>query len=428
MKRLWKGCLGLALGFPILAQQANGQEMQWRPVATPATAPSSFGITLRAPQPEPGTDASALSVIQRASTTQANDDMNPIVRAQVLEPSPAPFAPGPASVPPPPPFPAGGPLAGTPDTEKYSCAVTAKREGNFWDQCRDGFTGIFSGGGSDSRSLFQSDHRFDNFISPVSNPFFFEDPRALTEVKPLVVFQQVPGSNYALLGGNLWFYGVQGRLAVTDWFSVVVNKLGGVTLEPSGNSKVGNDSGFAEVSLGPKFTFLTLDSTKTVVAAGINFDLAIGSSGVFQNTGDLSLIPYISVAQSLGKYSFGSFNFMNTTGYSFSTDNDRTDFVYSSFHFDYDVLNLNKIFPLIELNYFHYTRNGGDGQFFGFEGRNLINFGSGGVAGHNDLSLAFGLRYKFAEWCQAGFAVEYPLIKPSDIMDYRLTFDLIFRY
>src|SRR5207248_2391314 len=114
--------------------------------------------------------------------------------------------------------------------------------------------------------------------------------------------------------------------------------------------------------------------------------------------------------------SWGSFNFLNTTGYSFATDNQRTDFFYSSFHIDYDVKNLNKIFPLIELNWFHYTTNGGAGEFFGFEGRDLVTFGSGGVAGHNDLSLAIGARYKFAEWFQIGAVAEFPLLSRKDVM------------
>ena len=35
---------------------------------------------------------------------------------------------------------------------------------------------------------FKSDHVFDGFISPVTNPFLFEDPRSLTEVRPIFMY------------------------------------------------------------------------------------------------------------------------------------------------------------------------------------------------------------------------------------------------
>ena len=65
---------------------------------------------------------------------------------------------------------------------------------------------------------------------------------------------------------------------------------------------INNDTGFAEFSFGPKFTFLRIDSTKTILAAGLNFDCAIGNHEVFQDTGTLSLVPYFSVGQSFGEF------------------------------------------------------------------------------------------------------------------------------
>jgi hypothetical protein len=424
MKRLWKGCLGLALG--LAAQCVSAQEMQWHPATAPAAAPPNLGVRLFPPEP----------VVQPAVLSESDDTPSRIVRAQSIDPT---FGPPPiAAVPPPPPPPPLGLPANAGSDEKYNCAVKANCSSGggpgFFDQARDTVTGIPQsiGGifqGDSNRALFQSDHCFDVFCSPVSNPFYFEDPRSLTEVKPLVIYQRVPGSNPNFLGGDIWFYGLQGRLAFSDMFSLVIEKLGAVTIDPqSTKNGISSSTGFAEFMLGPKFTFFRCEATKTVVAAGLNFDLAIGNNNVFQSTGDLSLIPYISVAQNFLKSSYGSFNVMSTTGYSFAVDNERTDFLYSSVHLDYDVGNLNKIFPLIEMNWFHYTTNGSHPSTFGFEGRDLINFGSGDIAGHDNLSLAVGARYKFAEWLQTGLVVEFPLVTGHDLMTYRIGFDLIFRY
>ncbi len=49
----------------------------------------------------------------------------------------------------------------------------------------------------------------DSLISPVTNPFFFEDPRSLTEIDPLFIITKAPKANG---GGNDEFYGVQARL------------------------------------------------------------------------------------------------------------------------------------------------------------------------------------------------------------------------
>jgi hypothetical protein len=422
------GSLGVLVALAVAPVHA--QEVQWRPAAAPLPAADN-GVSLGLPVPAADGKVRTVSLEQPTVRAQSGDVL---------------LGPGIPPPPPPPPNSATAAVVKNP-VEAYNCGEKSYCGGppggppggpagpGFWDQTRDTIIGIpgavgglFQGG--TGHAPLQSDHCFDSFCSPVSNPFYFEDPRALTEVRPLLIFQRVPGANPYFQGGDIWFYGVQGRLAINDVFSVVINKLGAVTLQPHSQTHgITNDTGFAELSLGPKFTFFRNESSRTVMAAGLNFDMAIGSGGVFQNTGDLSLVPYFSIAQGFGKSSYGSFNFMNTTGYSFATDNQRNDFFFSSFHLDYDVANLNKIFPLIELNWFAFTQNGGSNKFFGFEGRDLVNFGTGGIAGHQDLSLALGARYKFAEWFQIGAVVEFPLVsRDKGLMDYRLGFDLIFRY
>ncbi len=63
-----------------------------------------------------------------------------------------------------------------------------------------------------------------------------------------------------------------------------------------------------------------------------------------------------------------------------------------------------------------------------FEGQDLVNFGAHGVSGSDNLSLAFGARYKFTEWAQTGIAAEFPISSPHQFMDFRLTIDFILRY
>lgn len=275
---------------------------------------------------------------------------------------------------------------------------------------------------------FKSDHTFDNFASPVSNPFLFEDPRALTEVRPLFIYQRIPGGQPDFLGGNLSFFGTQLRVALSDRWSLVFNKIGGVWVNPDDRSPVGGDGGFAELWAGAKYTFVRNDAAGRVMAGGLNFQIPVGSRSAFQDTGTLSVVPYVSYAESFGKdLRLGGFNVMATTGYSLSTNKLRSDYFYASAHIDWNVMNLNRFYPLAELNYHLYTTNGTANPNIGSEGRDLINFG-GQARGNGMLSAAFGARGKLTESAQLGAAFEVPIAGNRDLFRYRFTIDFILRY
>jgi len=430
MRGRWVSSLGAALSLWVA--DASAQDRAWTPVAAPprviassVPAASQQGpaatlgppralntVTSRAPIP----DAQVVPVAHR---TPVLAPPRAIVRAQAPDPPP----PGVSG-----PIPAVPPYPGT--EELYNRGVVTDPAGRgFWDKAR----GLFGGGtgaceSSCGRGLFQSDHAFDGFISPVTNPFLFEDPRSLTEVRPIFLFQTAPSGNPGFRGGQMEFFGLQGRLALTERLSFVINKLGGVAIQPNDNTLGFEDTtGFAEINLGPKYTFLRNEQTGTLAAGGLTFAIPTGSSKVFQDTGSLSLIPYLSFGQNFLRSSYGSFNFLSTTGYSFSVDDDRSDFFYASLHLDYNIADANKIYPLIELNWTHYTKSG-DVRNFGFEGRDLFNFGSRDVSGNDNLTLALGARYKFSECVQVGTGFEFPLVGRRDLLDFRWTADLIIRY
>lgn len=279
--------------------------------------------------------------------------------------------------------------------------------------------------GENGRDWFKSDHCFDAFISPVTNPFLFEDPRSTTEVRPLFIYQRVPSKEPVFQGGNVTFIGTQGRLAVTDRWSFVFNKLGGIGVNPS-NPNLSDHTGFAELWLGPKFTFLRDQDRGSVAAGGLTFQIPAGSSNVNQNTGTLSIVPYLSYAQNFGEMKFGSFNTVLGTGYSFSVNKERSDYYYLSGHLDFDVANLHRFYPLVELNWFYNTTNGNQSPYT-FEGRDLVNFGSQGK-GSNLLTGALGGRVKITKSIETGAAFEIPLAGNRDLFQYRWTVDFIWRY
>ena len=53
--------------------------------------------------------------------------------------------------------------------------------------------------------------------------------------------------------------------------------------------------------------------TQSIAAAGLNFQIPSGPAKVYQDTGTLSLVPYVTGAQNFLRSSYGSFNVMAAT-------------------------------------------------------------------------------------------------------------------
>lgn len=336
-------------------------------------------------------------------------------------PSANPFPPtGPSGPPGPPPPSVGAPISDSP--------VDQPLQNSWWDKTCGAVKGVCAPHSDCQTGWFQSDRAYDGmFASPITNPFLFEDPRSLTEVKPLYIYQSIPARNTTLGGGSADFFGLQGRLAINESWSVVINRLGWVSFDPTNRDTFSRSTGFGEFWLGPKWTFFRAPASGTAIAGGLTFQIPVGSSKVVQNTGTLGLAPYISIGQNINAGTWGSFNLINTTGIDFGVGNQRSDFFYNSFHLDYDVRNAHVFYPVLELNYFNYIGNG-KARSLNFDGADMFNFGATNINGRGMLSLAPGMRYKFTEHFQIGTAIDFLLTSPRDTQDVRLVFDMIFRY
>ncbi|HEY2786399.1 MAG TPA: hypothetical protein VGJ05_15640 [Fimbriiglobus sp.] len=287
----------------------------------------------------------------------------------------------------------------------------------------DGFMNALGSG----KTWLCSDRDFEFFASPVTNPFLFEDPRSLTEIRPILMYQKIPSDNPQFQGGSAWFLGTQARLAFTDRLSLTMNKLGLQSFTPGSASPLTSEYGLTELQLAPKYTFYRDPENHTIFAAGMVFQIPIGSSSVYQDTGNLSLVPYLSYAQSLACTRAGTVNVMANTGYSIATSSDRSDFWYISGHLDLDLGDQHRFYPLMEMNYFLYTKDGQARPGFGAEGRDLANIGAN-AEGSNLLTWAIGGRFKISESAQIGAAFELPVLGNRDLFNYRFTMDFILRF
>ncbi len=281
--------------------------------------------------------------------------------------------------------------------------------------------------GKREKGLFCTDRDFDNFITPMTNPFLFESAQTSTEVRGLFLGQGIPNPAGPFNGGTAYFAGGQARLAFGERFSVTVNKIGLTSFQPGSGSAVGSATGLAELWLGPKFVAYRNKESQTLVTVGAIFQIPLGSSSAYQNTGKLSIAPYVSVAQRLFEYGdWGTLNAQANAGYSFATNRDRSDYFYANGHLSWNWRNRGRFFPLVELNWFQYTANG-QSSGFGVEGRDLANIGA--AVGRSGLFTgAVGARYRFGERWETGAAFELPFAGNKDLFRYRFTLDLIWRY
>lgn len=394
---------------------------------TPAAPPGPSPYGPPGVGPVPGTE-----VVQRVGF----DSPRTVVRAQRDDPNILPVQlSGPPPVPPPGgTAPPSNPLPPLLPPGDYNAGVEMGQPlGRAPASGGASFTEFFGFGGSGPAGppgecgFCVSDHAFDEgFISPITNPFLFEDPRALTEIKPVFVYGVIPNGS-ALQGGNMAWFGLQGRVNFGPSLSIVMNKLGGVGLYPDG-ALVDGSTGFSEINIGPKWTFWRDADKGMVAAAGLTFQIPIGSSSVFQNTGSLGLDPYFSYAWNFGRTSWGSFNYISTIGYNFRLDDARDEFFHTHSHLSYDVANMHRFYPLVEFNWYKYTRQG-NATAFNFIGKDVFNVGASNGGFHSYVTVAPGFRFKYNESIQSGIAAEWTLNNTETSIDkFRLTFDVIFRW
>jgi hypothetical protein len=292
---------------------------------------------------------------------------------------------------------------------------------DYWtgDSSCGGCAGDAGAGGDDSlfgRGIIKrSDHDFDRFISPSTNPIFFEDPRNVTEIRGLFIQHEVPDAAGA---GDVQVYAAQLRARLSENISLIATKDGYIT---SSNPLV-ND-GWADLAAGLKFNLIRDVANQRLLSGGFTFEMPTGEADPLQGNGDGELNLFLTGGRQLGCRS----HWLSAVGFRVPMNStDESQSVYWSNHFDMEVRR--GLYLLTEMNWFHWTKSGQDGPLPGIEGLDLINLGSPGVAGNDIVTQAFGVKLKPSGNQEIGLAYEIPLTQREDIIENRITVDWIWRY
>jgi len=305
------------------------------------------------------------------------------------------------------------------DSNASSCCDSV---GSFRTLGNDGFFrrggggmlgGGLLGGGLLGGIIKPSDHCFDDFISPMTNPTHFEDPRNLTEARFIYLRHKVPQA--ILGGGEVNLFALQLRAAITDRLSVIATKDGYID-----SNLVGN--GWADLAAGLKYNLLRDPAGQGLLSIGGTYELANGSARSFQGNGNGVFNFFLSGAQKLTDRA----NYIGAFGVRLPRDTvAETSMMFWSHHVDRRITD--RVYLLAEANWYHWLDSGAGG-IPGVEGGDIFNFGSTNVTGNDIVTTAVGVKFKPGRHQELGFAFEFPVTDRRDVLDNRLTFDWIIRY
>jgi hypothetical protein len=268
-----------------------------------------------------------------------------------------------------------------------------------------------------TRGRFESDHEFDDFISPVTNPVWFEDPRSLTQLRAVFIHQQIP-ENSPLAGGDFQLYGLQAWLALSERLSIVAPKDGFVTLQADG---IPHEDGWADIATGFKYVLIRDVCNRFLLTGGLIYEWSQGSREVFQGNGDGMYNFFLSTGKGIGRG-----HFLGTVGWQVPADGgEESESLVYSMHLDYELCD--GFYPLFEMTGWHYAESGSRVPF-SVEGRDVINLGSSDVAGNHTVTMAVGAAKVFSPHLILSGAWEFPVTGREDLLDNRATITLTFRY
>jgi hypothetical protein len=265
---------------------------------------------------------------------------------------------------------------------------------------------------------------WDDFARPVTN-LSFHHPFIWNEIRPLFIYHAFPDSGITE-GGNLRAYAMQIHAKITDDVQFTAYKDGYVDFNP--HRTLEEDHGWADLAFGFKFKVWENLESPAIFTLGVGYETTSGDEEVLQG-GDGDLI------DAFGSYArkIGPLNFIATAGFLIPLDSDEAvETLHAHAHVDLPVTD--HLSALVEVNAFHYMSdaesNAGLGPSvpLGFEGFDYTNLGADDVNGNDVVTVGVGFRWFMTNDVSLGAAVELPVTDRDDVIDKRLTVDLVLRF
>lgn len=173
------------------------------------------------------------------------------------------------------------------------------------------------------RGFLQSDHCFDGFIGPISNPVLSKDPRTLTEARFIFLNNWFPSSHPLTQGGKAQVYAMQVRVALSERLSLIADKDGYINFDTPGYT----EDGWANIGAGLKYLLVRDVERQFLLSSGFMYEFSSGEEKVFQSHGGGLLDVFATMGKEFGE----STHVLWTVGEQFALDNTQnSSFFYSS--------------------------------------------------------------------------------------------------
>lgn len=297
---------------------------------------------------------------------------------------------------------------------------------------------------------------FLDFVSPITDPTNFEDPRSQSNVRPIYVYHVIPGDfaqGTGLDGGYVDVAAVQVRVAINDRWSIIATKDGYLWVRPThdvktatGGGIVTRNSGFANLAFGAKWNFWRDADLGALAALGLRYEAPSGEPQALQgpvfmanalaDRGNGLMNPFVSYG-----WAIDDLHLLGYTGFRFPLSDVDSMFFDWSLHADYRCpeitfagYGLGHPYPTVELNWKHVLK-GGDRIPLDQEGFDFFNLGASEAGGSDVVTMGFGGRWRFTDdldvWGHRGgldwgISYELPVTSQKALFDWRITTDLIF--
>ena len=286
-------------------------------------------------------------------------------------------------------------------------------------------------------------------VSPMSMPYLFEDPYIRTELNLVGIYHNFPADS-VFDGGEAGVIALQARVALTDRLAFIATKDGYTFLRPD-NSILDDEEGFMDITVGLKYAVIDDRDSGLIVTPSLRYEIPLGNKDVLQGVGKGVVIPAVSIG-------FGpeDVHFVADFGAQVAVDGDRdSSSIFYNFHIDQAfavefIPGADFIVPFIELSGMTWV-DSGDGRtgletdlgrlsvraaqdiLSGvnpvanptadrrFEGADVANLGSSGMAGEDLITMAWGFWIPFDAGLSTGFSYERVLSQRQDIFEQRFT-------
>ncbi len=181
--------------------------------------------------------------------------------------------------------------------------------------------------------------------------------------------------------------------------------------------------GWADLTAGVKYNLFANPQTQRLLSAGLTYEMPVGSSRALQGNGDGEFHLFLTGGAQIGS----CWHWISGSGFRLPADtNEGSQMWYWSNHLDRRMSK--RLYLFTEVNWFHWMKSGTNAGLAGIEGGDLINLGSTGVAGNDIVTQAIGAKVKVSRNLIVGLAWEFPLTSRKDVLEDRLTMDVIMRY